>query len=126
GYGHQIGTNGYVRADLVHRSWSDFYAIFRNHTTGQNTTPSGSKVDVGVVSNSSDFDRKYNGLQVQAAWRFLGHLNLGGNSAYSTPKTNTESETFTNATVFAGSPGSNQTEYPEYRSFAHNNPTGYL
>ena len=126
GFGQQIGSNGFVRADLIHRRWSDFYAIFRNTTTGKNTTPSGSKVDVGVVSNTNDYSRRYSGLQVQGTWRFLGHVTLGGNYTYSTLKGNIESETFNNATVFAGAPGSNQTEYPEYRGFAANNPSGWL
>jgi hypothetical protein len=127
GYGHQIGSSGYVRADVIHRSWRDFYNEVLNTSTGQNIAPNGSKVDVALVGNiTGPFSRNYNGVQLQAAYRLFRRINVGGNYTYSKIRGNVESETFNNATVFAGSPGSTTTFYPEYFAFARNNPTGYL
>ena len=121
GLGHQFGANGYARADLIHRTFSDFYVSFTNPTTGQNVTPSGSKVDVTSIRNdNSDLSRRYNGAQVQAAYK-LGRSNLGGNYTFSKLRGNVEGETFNNATVFVGN-----NDYPEYKKFARNNPVGFL
>lgn len=120
GFGHQFGSSAFIRADVIHRTWRDFYVSFLNASTGSavaGTTP----VDVSVISNSnSQLSRVYNGLQLQAQYR-LGKANLGGNYTYSRLRGNAEGETFNNATVTVG----NET-YPEYKKFAQNNPVGYL
>jgi hypothetical protein len=122
GYGHQIGANGYVRADAISRRFKNFYTQFTNTTTGQGTSASGSKVDITLNGNTdSELSRKYNGVQVQGAYRLFSRFNLGGNYTYSTLKGNVEGESFNNATIFAGN-----NNYPEYTKFARNNPTGYL
>ncbi|HYM60266.1 MAG TPA: TonB-dependent receptor, partial [Thermoanaerobaculia bacterium] len=127
GYGHQLSAAGYLRADFIHRDWRNFYNEVLNISTGQNIAPNGSKVDVALVGNiNGPFSRNYNGLQVQGSYRFFGRLNVGGNYTYSKLRGNVESETFNNATVFAGSPGSTTTFYPEYNAFARNNPSGNL
>jgi carboxypeptidase family protein/TonB-dependent receptor-like protein len=121
GYGRQIGSNGYVRGDLIHRTYGDFYTSRTDTTTGQNVDANGNKVDVTVFENSSGgLSRRYNGVQLQGAYR-LRRLNLGGNYTYSTLKGNVEGETFNNATVTAGND-----DYPEYTKFAQNIPVGYL
>ena len=126
GYGHQIASSGYVRADIIHRDWHQFYNQVVDMTTGKNTAANGSKVDVAEIGNiNGPFKRNYNALQLQAAYRF-GKFNVGGNYTFSKLKGNVESETFNNATVFAGAGGSDTTVYPEYKAFAANNPTGYL
>src|SRR6185369_1099287 len=85
GYGHQIGSNGYVRADFINRSWHDFYVSFTDTHTGFAINPSnGAKVDVSEIGNDAHgLSRKYNGVQTQAAYR-LGRLNLGGNYTWAT------------------------------------------
>jgi len=131
GYGFQIGGNGFVRADLIHRKWGDFYVIRRDLTTGR--TPDG-KLDVGQIQNGSsgDFKRSYNGLQLQGSYRFLGLFNFGGNYTYSKLKGNVEGEEFNNGTVPVGviQPGGNEVfespAFPEYTRFAQNRPSGYL
>src|SRR5205085_10952777 len=66
GYGVQITGNSFLRADVIHRSWGDFYVTRRELSTGQATTPTGAKVDVGFIENSSSgFSRRYNALQLQ-------------------------------------------------------------
>jgi outer membrane receptor protein involved in Fe transport len=120
GYGHQFGSAAFVRADLIHRSWKDFYVSFTTAQTGTalaGTTP----VDVSVIKNdNAGLSRVYNGLQLQSSYR-IGRANLGANYTYSRLKGNAEGETFNNATVTVGN-----NDYPEYKKFAQNNPTGYL
>ena len=130
GYGIQIGGNGFIRADLIHRKWSDFYILRTDRTTGK--TPDG-KLDVSLIENGkSGFDRNYNGAQVQGTYRFLGRFTLGGNYTFSKLKGNVEGEEFNNATVPVGKiqPGGNEVwetpSYPEYTNFAQNRPSGYL
>jgi hypothetical protein len=121
GFGHQFGSAAYARLDLIHRYWSDFYVSFTDQTTGQNVTPSGTKVDVTSVRNSNaGLSRVYNGAQLQAADR-IGRANIGANYTYSKLRGNVEGETFNNATVFVGN-----NDYPEYKKFAQNLPVGYL
>lgn len=131
GYGLQIGGNGFVRADLIHRKWGDFYVIRRDLTTGR--TPDG-KLDVGQIQNgsSSDFQRNYNGIQLQGTYRFLGRFNIGGNYTFARLKGNVEGEEFNNGTVPVGviQPGGNEVfespTFPEYTGFAQNRPVGFL
>jgi hypothetical protein len=133
GYGVQIGANGFLRADLIHRKWGDFYVTRRDLTTGQNTTPTGAKVDVGFIENSSsNLSRHYNALQLQGQTKLIKRLTLGGNYTYSKLRGNVENEEFNNATVTIGAIGTTGSnvyqmpEYPEYTNFAQNNPVGYL
>jgi outer membrane receptor protein involved in Fe transport len=131
GYGTRIGGNGYVRADLIHRTWGDFYVLRRDLATGK--TPDG-RLDVGLIENGSkdDFERNYNGVQVQGLYRFLGRFNFGGNYTWSKLRGNVEGEEFNNATIPVGvvQPGGTEAyetpSYPEYTDFAENRPVGYL
>ncbi len=128
GYGVQVGTNGYVRADYIHRKWTDFYVIRRNISTGQAPIPNdpkGRTVDVGLIDNGTGADslsRGYNGVQLQGAQRLFGRVNVGGNYTWSRLRGDVEGETFNNATVFL----TDTTTYPEYQGFAQNSPVGYL
>src|SRR5262249_22884262 len=133
GYGVLVGANGFVRADIIHRSWGDFYVTRRDLTTGQNTTPTGAKVDVGFIENSSsNLSRRYNALQLQGQTKLLRRLTLGGNYTYSKLRGNVENEEFNNATVTIGAIGTTGSnvyqmpEYPDDTNFAQNNPVGYL
>ena len=130
GYGLQIGGNGYLRGDLIHRKWSDFYILRTDTTTGK--TPN-QKLDVSLIENgTSGFERKYNGVQLQGNYRFLGRFTLGGNYTWSKLRGNVEGEEFNNATVPVGKiqPGGNEVwetpSYPEYTSFGRNRPVGFL
>jgi hypothetical protein len=133
GYGVQLGANSFVRADVIHRTWGDFYVTRRDLSTGQATTPTGAKVDIGFIENSSSgLSRRYNALQLQGQTKFMRRFTLGGNYTYSKLRGNIEGEEFNNATVtqgVQGTSGSNvyqMPEYPEYTKFAQNNPVGYL
>ena len=127
GYGFQIGSNGYLRADVIHRNWSDFYVLRRDLNTGK---VNDGKLDLGLIENGgSGFERKYNGLLLQGNYKLLGRLTLGGNYTYSTLKGNVEGEEFNNATVPVGLIQGTVAEtplYPEYTNFKQNRPVGYL
>lgn len=130
GYGIQIGSNAFLRADAIRRNWDDFYILRRDLDTGK--TPDG-RLDVGLIENGNDgFERTYNGLQLQGSYRFMRRFTAGGNYTWSTLKGNVEGEEFNNGTVLVGlvQPGGNEAyetpNYPEYTSFERNRPVGYL
>ena len=133
GYGVQLKADTYMRFDVIHRTWGDFYVTRRDLSTGQATTPTGSKVDVGFIENSSSgLDRTYNALQLQGQTKFFQRVTVGGNYTYSKLRGNVEGEEFNNATVTIGAIGTTGSnvyqmpEYPQYTKFAQNNPVGYL
>jgi hypothetical protein len=131
GYGIRIGNEGFLRADVIHREWKDFYVTRRDLTTGK--TADTAKLDIGLIENSSSgLERKYDALQLQGNYRAAKRLDFGGNYTYSKLKGNVEGEEFNNGTVTQGAIGTSGSnvfqgpQYPEYTGFAQNNPVGYL
>jgi hypothetical protein len=131
GYGLSIGSNGFLRADVIHRTWADFYVIRRDIATGKTLD---GKLDIGLIENGSksDFKRNYNGVQLQGTYRLLGRVSIGGNYTWAKLRGNVEGEEFNNGTVPVGTiqPGGNEVyetpSFPEYTGFAQNRPVGYL
>ena len=130
GLGSQLTTNSFVRVDLVHKKWDNFYATAINQSTG--TVPAiltdpavGSvnvgSLDVGQVVNSDQFNRKYDALDLQIAVRPFARTNAGLNYTYSKLKGNVTSETSGSGPVTESA-----LSYPEFKAFAANNPDGYL
>src|SRR5258706_79931 len=68
GYGLQVAQNGYIRADLIHRDWHDFYAASVTTATRHTNTPLGIPVDLLLLTNSNNVERRYRGLQLQGRW----------------------------------------------------------
>ena len=124
GAGTQIGARGYIRGDLIHRDWKNFYSSITNQQTGQAPDPlvGGALVDVGILQNTDNLTRKYDALQFQASYQPWTRINVGGNYTYSKLKGNAEQETSGSGPVSNTNPAS----YPEYLSYANFNPTGYL
>ena len=121
GYAFTFANKGFVRADYITRNWDDFYVLTRTLQTGKATAPDGRTFDQGVIENSGDqLSRKYNAVQVQASYRLLTPLSIGGNYTYSKLRGNVEGET-TNATSIES-----YYNYPEYTWFERNHPVGYL
>jgi hypothetical protein len=118
----RLGNRGLVRADLVFRSWTDFYAEERTVATGQVQTPQG-PADLSIIGNSANnlANREYNGLHTQFRYRVTDRFRLAGNYTLSETKGNFEGET---------GPGGPQTfdglRYPEYRQASWNYPDGDL
>jgi hypothetical protein len=136
GYGTQIGQRGYFRADLIHRTWNDFYVLRKDLATGKVALPAPSTafVDQGVIeTGSSDLERNYNAVQTQGQYRINDHFTVGGNYTWSKLRGNIEGEQFNNATVLAGCNGTASVPgtdsgvcAPEYQAFDENHPVGYL
>ncbi|HJQ37625.1 MAG TPA: TonB-dependent receptor [Thermoanaerobaculia bacterium] len=136
GYGAQIGSRGYVRADVIRRKWNDFYILRRDLTTGKVKlpAPSTASVDQGVIeTGDGDLERNYTGIQTQANYRLTDRFSVGGNYTWSKLRGNIEGEHYNNATVLAGCNGGQAVPgtdsglcAPEYQAFEQNHPIGYL
>jgi hypothetical protein len=122
GYALTFGARGYVRADVIHRKWAAFYSIRRTIATGKAVDPNGITFDQGVIENSdAGLSRRYNAVQLQANYKLLKALGVGGNYTYSKLRGNVEGETPSFATGFTSFQN-----YPEYTNFEQFNPDGYL
>jgi hypothetical protein len=136
GYGTQLSPRAYFRADLIHRTWGDFYVLRKDLTTGKAALPAPStrSVDQGVIeTGGGDLERTYNGVQMQGNYQIASGWSLGGNYTWSKLRGNVEGEQFNNATVLAGCNGTASVPgtdsglcAPEYQAFDENHPTGYL
>ena len=122
GYGLALSSRTFVRADLITRSWGDFYTLRRTLETGKATDPSGLVVDQGVLENSDEgLERTYRAVQLQGSWTPRDRLTLGGNYTWSELRGNVEGESASFATTTTANP-----DRPEYTKFERNNPVGYL
>jgi len=124
GYGRQFGTSGAIRADYVRRRWSDFYVKHVSLATGSITDPVGTRTDKIVVDNSNaGLERRYEGVLLQGSYRMRRGLYAAGNYTWSKLRGNVEGESGGSAAVAVPSPGD---FYPQYTSFAQNQPVGWL
>jgi hypothetical protein len=121
GVGSQLGANGFVRVDVVHRDWKNFYATFRNQADGVVRDQFGNTFDLGFIQNSNAFSRKYDALTLQAAFRPMARVDVGGNYTYAKLKGNVTAETSGSGPITEST-----FTYPEFKAFAKNNPIGYL
>jgi Carboxypeptidase regulatory-like domain/TonB dependent receptor/TonB-dependent Receptor Plug Domain len=121
GIGSQIGR-GFVRIDLMHRKWGNFYATRQDQTTGQVTDQFGNVADIqDIFTTSSGLQRSYQSATLQASYPFTERVQVGGNYTYSKTRGNVTAETSGSGPVTEGIYA-----YPEYKAFAQNNPVGYL
>ena len=121
GASSQLG-NGFVRADLIRRDWRDFYGEEASLDIGRVSLPGGRVADKSLVVNTDAFERTYDALELQGAYRLLNRVNIGANYTYSKLRGNVVGETTGSGPVTEGTPN----YYPEYYAFAENNPVGYL
>jgi outer membrane receptor protein involved in Fe transport len=120
GVSGNIGSRFSYRADVVRRDFHDFYNQVINTSTGYVTTPTGTKLDFGLIGNTNSIERNYTGLQTQFQYRWQW-LTIGGNWQWSHTLGNFDAE--------AGNTGAvtNATEsYPEYKQIAWNAPYGSM
>jgi len=118
----QLGTKGLVRADLVYRDWTDFYAARTDLSTGQVQTPNG-LADFTLLGNfaNNELKREYIGLLTSFRYRVNDRLTVAGNYTLSETDGNFDGE-FSNT----GPVSSGVLNYPEYKEARWNNPTGNL
>ena len=134
GVSRQIGGRGLVRVDGIYRSWSDFYFSRRDGSTGTVLDPAGIARDLTIIGNSTDPERQYAAMNLQASYRFGTRLNVNGVYTLSRTWGNFDGETINNGpitagTVSAGSATTGRTGwgvYPEYYLAAWNRPVGDL
>jgi hypothetical protein len=122
GYGAQLGRNGYVRGDLVHRDWRDFYAASVTPSTLRTNTPLGIPVDLALIRNSNNVQRQYRALQLQARWT-PSRIDAGLHYTYAKLRGNDEGENAATGAVPNVDPS---IYYPEYFAYARAAPIGYL
>lgn len=122
GYGTQLGARGSFRADYINRSWGDFYVETTTLDNGTVFDNAGNEFDLTVVRNGEEgLERTYSAIQLQGGYRIGQRINIGGNYTWSELEGNVTAETSNNATITTG-----LNSYPEYTSFAQNNPKGAL
>ena len=123
GVGGTLTNNAFLRADYQYRKYRDFYTTVTNQSTGHVFDPLvGADIDLSDLVNSNDLKRTYNAVILQAGYKPLSRLNIGGNYTYSRLRGNIIGETANSGPVPTGGPQ----QYPEFESFAQNNPVGYL
>jgi hypothetical protein len=115
----RLGNRGLVRADLVLREYGDFYS---NASAGGVIVPNG-PADFTSVGNFGDsvLEREYQGLHVQARYRFTDRLSGSVNYALSELEGNVIGETGPSGPVTT-SPFT----YPEYFENSWAYPSGPL
>lgn len=120
GFTKRLGSRGLVRADLIHRKFGDFYANRTDLGTGQVTAP-GVRADLTlVVNDNKDLSRQYDGLDIQARYRFE-RFDFGGGWTISHSYGNWDGENFGSGPIPSDLP-----TYPEYRDARWNLPSGDL
>jgi hypothetical protein len=121
GVSRLLGDRGAIRADVVYRNFSDFYADRIDLSTGQVTDSAGQVFDLALVENTNVLDREYVALSAQANYRFGSRVDLGGNYTVSRLWGNVNGET-----INSGPVTSSETTYPEYLDLAWAAPNGDL
>jgi outer membrane receptor for ferrienterochelin and colicin len=122
GTSKRIGARGLARVDYVHREGHDFYVNRTDLQTGSTVTPSGQRANVTLIENEDSLlERKYDGLQTQAQYRISDRLTLAGNYTLSHTRGNVDGET-----AASGPVGATVRQFPEYKDFSWNNPSGDL
>jgi hypothetical protein len=120
GLGRTLGARGAVRFDWMFRDYGNLYALRTDLTTGRVSNALGTVFDVGLVENSDELERRYQGATVSAAYRVGRTLDIGGNYTLSRTWGNFDGES--PASLLRGQLGS----YPEYRQARWNLPEGDL
>ncbi|HEY8020743.1 MAG TPA: TonB-dependent receptor [Thermoanaerobaculia bacterium] len=116
----RLGSRGLVRADFIHRKFTDFYAQRTDLGTGQVTTPTGHADLTLVVNDNKNLERKYDGVDIQARYRFT-RFDVGGGWTISHSYGNFDGENFGSGPI-----PSDFTRWPEYRQASWNIPNGDL
>jgi carboxypeptidase family protein/TonB-dependent receptor-like protein len=121
GVNRQFGSKAAVRADYVYRDFRAFYVTVTNPSTGQVQDQLGKSYDLGLIQNSSDLKRRYQGLTTQATYRFGTTVDVGATYTLSHAWGNVEGENVNSGPVTATA-----FQYPEFKQEAWNYPEGDL
>jgi len=122
GLSRRLGTRGAVRIDGVYRKFHDFYTTRIDTSTGKVSDQFGKPFDLGIVENENGLlNRKYRGINLQAAYRPTARLGFGGNYTLGKLNGNIEGETGP-----SGPTTGTIRQYPEYFDRSWNAPEGDL
>lgn len=121
GVSRRLGARGVLRADIVRRTYQDFYADRTDTSTGQITNDIGETFDLTLVENTNELTREYTALNLQASYRLGGRIVAGGNYTLSKLFGNVNGEN-----IRSGPLTSTILQYPEYFDRAWSFPEGYL
>ncbi|MBV8518407.1 MAG: carboxypeptidase regulatory-like domain-containing protein [Acidobacteria bacterium] len=122
GYGAELGSSGYVRADAIARDWRDFYASSVTTATSHTDTPLGIPVDLALLRNSNHVRRQYRAVQLQARWS-PRRFDTGVFYTLATLRGNDESDNPANGAVPNVDPS---LYYPEFFAYDRAAPVGNL
>ena len=121
GVSRQIGNRAAVRADYSYRDFHDFYSQRIDTTTGRVFDQLGNPADLGVVENTNDVKRRYQGLTVSTTYRLSARTDVGGNYTLSRLWGNFDGEN-----SGSGPLSVDFFQYPEYRQTSWFAPVGDL
>ena len=122
GFGTQIGSRGFARADIIDRKWDNAYQTRVDLGTGRFTAPNGTTGDLATLINDNGFiNRTYKAVQLNAQWS-PSRWNVGGGYTWSKLEGNDVPE----GDGTAGVPNGFGYFYPEYLNYENRAPDGYL
>jgi outer membrane receptor protein involved in Fe transport len=117
----RLGSNAYVRADLIRRDGRDFYAASVTTSTQHVTTPFGIATDLALERNTNALSREYRALQLQSRWS-VHQFSMGVDYTYAKMRGNDDGEN-ANGPVANADPSLYYREFLDYARFA---PVGWL
>jgi len=117
----RLGSKGLLRVDGVYRDFQDFYSTRVDPTTGQVRNSLGTLLDVRILENTDDVERRYWGINTQVSYRGSRRLNLGGNYTLSRTWGNVDGENSASGPI-----SSTPNFYGEYTQARWNRPEGDL
>jgi hypothetical protein len=117
----RLGSKGLLRVDGVYRDFQDFYSTRVDPTTGQVRNSLGTLLDVRILENTDDVERRYWGINTQVSYRASRRLNLGGNYTLSRTWGNVDGENSASGPI-----SSTPNFYGEYTQARWNRPEGDL
>jgi len=121
GVNRTFGDRAALRADYSYRNFRDFYVQVLNTQTGRVQDASGKSYDLGLIENSNDLKRRYQGVTVQGTYRMNLDLNVGATYTISRAWGNLDGENSN-----SGPTTSAAFQYPEYKQASWNYPEGDL
>lgn len=120
----RLGAKGLVRADLIDRSWSNFYVNRVDMGTGTVTSPQVPGVELDrafIVNSDAGLEKTYKAFMLQGQYRFTDWLSAGGNYTLSKAYGNVAQENFGSGPILETT-----LQYPEYVQLSWNKPKGDL
>ena len=130
GVTRRLGDRALLRVDGVYRDFNDFYATRADASTGRTmvdpltlapVAANGRSLDVRVVENNNDVERRYAGLNTAFAWHPAADVDV--NVAYTLSRV---SGNYDGENEGSGPAAVQPAFYPEYREERWNYPSGSL